>query len=491
MKFTKYEQYGAYHWKQYDQGTKYKVHADRIKNWVTESTVLDIGAGDGKITSLLGAIGVDNELEGVRLAREKGVDVRLGDAYYLPFPDGSFQSALMADVLEHLQFPEKGLREARRVITDYLYITTPPKDITPGKLLDSFHYQEWSPEGLKEVVEKEGFVLEGEVLVVPEEKNMYAKFKKVDQPSLSILIPARNEEFLEQTVIDILANKRGKTEIIVGLDGQWPHQGLAQHPDLIVYYSPKSIGQRAMTNQLARLSKSKYVMKVDAHCSFDKGFDTKMMSVMQDDWTMVPTMRNLHAFDWVCPNAHRRYQGPSGPCTECGEPTQKEMVWKPRDGTRNYSYCFDAEPHFQYFKEYSKREEGRGDITESMSLQGSCFMCTRDKYWQLDLCDEDFGSWGSQGIEVACKTWLSGGQVKVNHNTWYAHMFRTQGLDFSFPYQMDFKQQEFAKHYAKDLFFNNKWPQQIHPLSWLIEKFWPVPGWTQSDLDSLSEESAN
>ena len=32
------------------------------------------------------------------------------------------------------------------------------------------------------------------------------------------------------------------------------------------------------------------------------------------------------------------------------------------------------------------------------------------------------GNWGNQGIEVALKTWLSGGGVLVNHNTWYAHV---------------------------------------------------------------------
>jgi len=46
MIFTKYEKYGAYHWKQYLDGTKYKAHADRVKEWVKEKNVLDVGAGD-------------------------------------------------------------------------------------------------------------------------------------------------------------------------------------------------------------------------------------------------------------------------------------------------------------------------------------------------------------------------------------------------------------------------------------------------------------
>jgi hypothetical protein len=112
-------------------------------------------------------------------------------------------------------------------------------------------------------------------------------------------------------------------------------------------------------------------------------------------------------------------------------------------------------------------------------------MLTRDKYWELNVCDENFGVWGSQGIEVAVKTWLSGGRVMCNKKTWYAHMFRTQGGDFGFPYPIKFSDQEKAKNFARDLFFNNKWDKQVRPLSWLIEKFWPVPGWTDEDLRKL------
>lgn len=171
MRFTKYEKFGAYHWKQYDQNTKYRAHADRVKEWVTEKSVLDVGAGDGKITHLLGIRGIDNEPEAVRLAQEKGADVVLGDAYHLT---GEYEAVLMCDVLEHMEFPDKALQEARRV-AEFLYIVTPPKR-ADGRLTDKFHYQEWTPEELKELVEKEGFRLEGEIIVG--HKCMYAKFKR-------------------------------------------------------------------------------------------------------------------------------------------------------------------------------------------------------------------------------------------------------------------------------------------------------------------------
>lgn len=299
---------------------------------------------------------------------------------------------------------------------------------------------------------------------------------------LSILIPARNELFLARTVQDLLEKKRGKTEIIVGLDGQWADPGIPDHDDVRLVYYPESIGQRALTNQLCRLSTAKWIAKLDAHCSFDEGFDQKLLDTpgLQDNWTIVPTMRNLHAFDWVCKKGHRRYQGPSGPCTECGQPTERDVLWFGKPSPQSTAYRFDKTLHFQYFNEFKKRPEGKGDVTPSMSLQGSFFMLTRNKYWELDICDEKFGSWGQQGTEVACKTWLSGGEVMVNQTTWYAHMFRTQGGDFSFPYEQKQKLVDKAREYSRELFLKGTWAKAVHPLQWLIDKFAPVPDWEPS-----------
>lgn len=295
------------------------------------------------------------------------------------------------------------------------------------------------------------------------------------------------------TIEDILRNKRGNTEIIVGLDGQWSDPPIKDHKDVVLLHTSESIGQRAMTNQCAKLSRAKYIAKCDAHCAFDEGFDVKLMAKMQDNWTMVPTMRNLHIFDWKCRACGvRLYQGRKPEKCACGATDWKRsMVWRGKENPQSNSYCFDSEPHFQYFKEYTRTEAYKKDLptglTETMSLQGSFFMATREKYWDLELCDEAFGSWGSQGIEVACKTWLSGGACIVNHDTWYAHLFRTQGGDFGFPYPQPGNAVEYAKTYARDLFFNNKWPKAKYKLSWILEKFWPVKGWTDEDLAKLKE----
>lgn len=291
---------------------------------------------------------------------------------------------------------------------------------------------------------------------------------------LSILIPARNEIFLGKTVEDILAHIEADTEIIVVLDGAWPAQPIPDHPRLTIIYHSKSIGQRAATNDGARIAQAPILMKVDAHCAFDKGFDRKMLGMMESDICMVPAMRNLHAFDWVCEEGHRRYQGPSGACTECGKPTQMDILWNPKPNPLSTCYRFDTDMHFQYWNDHGK--ELSGDLTETMSIQGSAFMVTKRKYFDLDLCSETFNSWGQQGVEVACKMWLSGGRVLVNRTTWYAHLFRTQGGDFSFPYENPQSKIDENRKISRQLFMENGWKKAVRPFRWLIEKFNP-PGW--------------
>ena len=308
---------------------------------------------------------------------------------------------------------------------------------------------------------------------------------------LSLLIPARNEMFLARTIKDALKNIEADTEIIAVLDGQWADPQIEQHERVNVIYLPKAVGQRAATNVAARIAQGKYLMKVDAHCAFDQGFDRKMLEAYAktgDDVTMVPIMRNLWAFDWKCYHCGwKKYQGPTpAACEQCGktDKLRRKMMWVSKRNPQSTSYCFDKTPHFQYFEDWKHRDQYKKDkaetgLTETMSLQGSCFMATTERYWALGLCDESLGSWGNQGIEVACKTWLSGGRVLVNHKTYYAHMFRTQGGDFSFPYHQPGAEVSRTKKRVKGLFFDNKWPLAIRDLSWLVEKFSPVPGWEE------------
>lgn len=302
-----------------------------------------------------------------------------------------------------------------------------------------------------------------------------------------MIIPSRHEMFLRQTIEDILANIQGDTEIIVILDGAWADPPIEDDERVTLVYHPESIGQRAATNEAARLSEATYVMKVDAHCAFDEGFDIKMMAQCEHGWTVMPEQRNLHAFDWQC-NAcgNRIYQGPLPEiCKKCGasEGFERIIVWKPRRHTRNRHFRFDSGLHFQYWRRYKQRAE-QGDMVESMSLLGACWMMHRDRYWELGGMDERHGSWGQMGTEIACKSWLSGGKLLCNRTTWFAHMFRTQP-GFGFPYPMSGRDVQQARNHSRWLWVEGHWEGAIYLLSWLLEKFWPIPGWTDEDLDEL------
>jgi len=317
---------------------------------------------------------------------------------------------------------------------------------------------------------------------------------------LSFLIPSRNEMWLGRTVQDILDNTSDQTEILVGIDGQENTEDIPipAHPRVTVYRTGVSIGQRAMTKQLGRLSQAKYICKADAHTSYDKDWDIKMFEAFEktgDDVTMVSVMRNLHAFDWKCHHCGwKKYQGPTPTvCPDCGktDKIRRKVLWYAKPNPQSTSYCFDTTLHFQYFHQHKKsqmyQEQLKTGLTETMSLQGSLFMMTKERYFGLDMDDEAFGSWGAQGTTIACKTWLSGGRCIVNHSTWNSHLFRTQGGDFSFPYEQDNKQVENARQLSRKLFLDNTWEHQKLPLSWLIDKFAPVPGWHDGTDNGMLE----
>jgi glycosyltransferase involved in cell wall biosynthesis len=315
---------------------------------------------------------------------------------------------------------------------------------------------------------------------------------------VSVLITARNEEFLSRTVEDVLAKRRANTDVIVVADGGWPNPPIKDHPDVTILYHKESVGQRAGVNEAAKLSNAKFIMKLDAHCIVDEGFDVKLMEGYQDGWIVVPAMYNLHAFNWKCKKCGNTwYQGPTPKhCCKDGEGRMRNescdstefkrvMVWKPRWHRRSEFMRFDSELHFQYWGAFKQRPEAQGDIAPTMSCIGACWFLSRDLYWKLGGMDEEHGSWGQMGTELACKAWLSGGAMMTNKKTWFAHMFRTQGGDFGFPYPISGKQVSKARKHSKDMWRNSKWKGEKYPLSWLIQKFWPIPGWSEEDLKKL------
>ena len=87
--------------------------------------IIDIGCADGFMFRDKDLDVVEVDLNYHFPPRYRGkVKFVMADSHCLPFRDGSFQCAIMGDLLEHVDDPVKCIREAKRV-ADKIYVTVP------------------------------------------------------------------------------------------------------------------------------------------------------------------------------------------------------------------------------------------------------------------------------------------------------------------------------------------------------------------------------
>jgi len=177
---SKYEKRGAYHWRDFsNRRSTYHKYVAALLGWVktgSNDRVLDIGAGDGLIASKLKGqvVGIDADETAVRLAQERGINVTLGDACSLPYPDASFDTVFCGDTIEHLDNPNKAIQEMHRVLRmgGALYLTTSPPD--EKRKPNPEHYKEYSADELQQLVRAQNFTACGAVF--DRHVRLHAKF---------------------------------------------------------------------------------------------------------------------------------------------------------------------------------------------------------------------------------------------------------------------------------------------------------------------------
>lgn len=112
------EQYSAYLAKRSWIGSVYRsvLLYPRLCRYL-KGRALDIGCGIGDMLKFRpGTIGVDVNPFNVDICTQRGLTTQVMDIDVLPFPDGSFDSALLDNVLEHIESPERLLAETFRVL---------------------------------------------------------------------------------------------------------------------------------------------------------------------------------------------------------------------------------------------------------------------------------------------------------------------------------------------------------------------------------------
>ena len=300
----------------------------------------------------------------------------------------------------------------------------------------------------------------------------------MENKKLSIVVPSREEKFLNNTVNDILTNATGPIEVFVVLDGyEIPESEVIKDdrvkyiriPDTVPYYllpnSGRQMNKRIGVNLAVEQSTGEFVMSVDAHCCFAKGFDEVLTRDCEDNMVMVPRRYKLDPIKWGINDK-----------------------WPPVD----YEYwMWPALKIGHYFKNYTDNPRRRmvwdsKMIDETLTLQASCWIMKKDFYKKMGYMQcEGYTPWGMEGEELALKCWTGGGRLMINKNTWYAHLFK--GKVYGRMYLANDRQGKQTRIYAYDYWIN----KNMDKFEKVIERFMPLANWPADWKEQLKQEEGN
>lgn len=293
---------------------------------------------------------------------------------------------------------------------------------------------------------------------------------------LSVIIPSRVDEYLNQTIVDLLQKAEGPIEIITVLDGYWPSQPLPNISNVITIHhgtQHNNYGMREAINSGIAVSSGEYIMKIDEHCMVDQGFDVKLKADCADDWIVIPRRYRLDAPNWQIID----------------------------DGRPPVDYMFIAYP-FERVNDttcglhgalWNARHFSHKDllIDDTMAWQGSAWFLKR-AYWDRLIGPMDSSTYGwftHEAQELGFKCQLSGGRLIVNKKTWYAHFHKgSKGKLYGFSnaqWNHHKKMNEMGRRFCIDYWINNQWEKRTHDFEWLIDMYWPVPGWPENWKDQI------
>ena len=165
-----------------------------IEQWIApEDRVLDVGCGEGLITSTLARrtaaiVGIDYSMEAVQDAKRRhpAIEFTCGNSTSLPFPNESFTKVTLSDVAEHLMPVQfiKSLLEIHRVLTpDGVLVLATPLTGRGTHGVNYAHIYEYAEAELKEILH--GFF--SEVRLVDREFGLFVGCKKSAAPQNGLM----------------------------------------------------------------------------------------------------------------------------------------------------------------------------------------------------------------------------------------------------------------------------------------------------------------
>jgi glycosyltransferase involved in cell wall biosynthesis len=271
------------------------------------------------------------------------------------------------------------------------------------------------------------------------------------------------------TVDDLFANARGQIEVILMLDNCWPDPLPKENKNLRIVHKGQATGMRDSINRGIALSNGKYIMKCDDHCSFAEGFDEVLKKHHEgNNWITIPARYSLDPIKW------ERTRGPI-----CYLYLTFPFDCHELFGTGFHGSKWHGEKGLYGSYWHLENARRRQKIDDLMIFQGSCYFMTK-KHWEFmeGLDEENHYIMYDEAIELDFKTWLSGGRVIINKNTWYSHLHK--GKTYKTDFGLSKRHKIMSEVYNVDYWMHNRWPKQTRPLKWLIDHFSPLDGWPEN-----------
>jgi glycosyltransferase involved in cell wall biosynthesis len=286
---------------------------------------------------------------------------------------------------------------------------------------------------------------------------------------VSVIVPSHYCKYANQTVQDLFKKAKGDLEVLCVLDGYWADPPIEPHKNLTILHRAQK-GMRNAINCAANLATGKYIMKCDDHCMFAEGFDLALQADCPEGIVAVPSRYSFDIEKW-----ERGYIGPVEYLYMTFPYYHDNMYGMGLHGKKWIGDPTTMRPASFY---YYERKYADKKIDGIIATQGSCWFMNRSDFFKWGMLDEVHSYLIHQEPqEITFKAWLSGGQLVVNKNTWYAHWHKNEikrGI------RMSRKAQYATEQYGTWYWMNDKWPQAIHKMEWLIEKFLPMPGWSEN-----------
>lgn len=285
---------------------------------------------------------------------------------------------------------------------------------------------------------------------------------------LSVIIPTNKDPFAQKTIDSLLESAEGEIEVIPVLDGFSPEIPFKSDPRVKIVSLPEKRGMRGAINAGLAKAKGKFIMKCDCHCLFGPGYDKIMSQNCAEDWLMIPRRYSLDETNWK-----RDENRPIRDYHCLTFPTR----------VNGYGICLSNR---DWLRRASERTDPKYDIDDTMAFQGSCWFANKKYFMKrvgfLDDRDETYGTFVDESQEIGLKYWLGGGANEVIKKTWYAHLSKQPRHYQAGIYSREFKADKNAarsRTWSAKHWMNGEEPGMIHPLPWLVEKFWPVPTWPE------------